>query len=167
MTPLPDNVLELLNANLGGFNTSLGLRFVEATLERVAARIDIDDRHLQPYGLVHGGVYAGMLETLCSAGSFLHVFSERKSTVGLENTTAFLRAVRSGTLLCTAEPVALGRRTHVWEGKVLDDRGRLAAAGRVRLLILEAGAEADGETIALRNGPGLPDRTEPPSAADG
>ncbi len=69
----------------------------------------------------------------------------------LENTTTFLRAVRSGILRGTARPLVLGRRSHVWEASIQDDRRRRVAAGRVRLMVLEPGAEADGETVAMQS----------------
>ena len=151
MNDFPDDVLDLINDHLGGYNNAMGLRFVEATEDQFVAELEIDERHRQPYGLVHGGVYAGMIETLCSTGAALSVWNEGKSTVGLENTTAFLRAVRSGTLRGTARPLSRGRRSHVWEADIKDGRGRLVASGRVRLMVLDPGAEADGETVALEN----------------
>ena len=105
MDVFPDNVVDLINEHLGGYNTVIGLRFVEASPDEFVAELTIDDHHLQPYGLVHGGVYAGMIESLCSTGAALSVWAEGKSTVSLENTTAFLRAVRSGTLRGTARPL--------------------------------------------------------------
>ena len=149
MNELPENMVDMINEILGGFNKSMGLHFVKAVRDEYVAEIIIDERHLQPYGIVHGGVYAGMIETLCSTGAALNVYSEGKSAVGLENTTSFLRAVRSGTLRCTARPVLTGRRSHVWEAQVTDDHNRLAATGRVRLMILEPGSEADGITVGL------------------
>ena len=149
MDVFPENVVNLINERLSGYNKAIGLRFVEASPDRFVAELEIDERHLQPYGLVHGGVYAGMIESLCSTGAALSVWNEGKNTVGLENTTAFLRAVRSGTLRGTARPLARGRRSHVWEAQIKDDRDRLVASGRVRLMVLDPGAEADGETVAL------------------
>lgn len=159
MPTLPENVLDLLNANMGGFNSTMGLRFIKATPEEYVAEIEITDRHLQPYGLVHGGVYAGMIETLCSTGAALTVWEENKHTVGLENNTSFLKAVRGGRLRCTARPLVLGNRSHVWEASVHDGENRLVAAGRVRLLVLEPGAQAAGvqiemQTDATRPNPG-------------
>lgn len=150
MPTFPDNVLDLLNANMGGFNEAMGLRFVKATPEEYIAEVNITDRHLQPYGLVHGGVYAGMIETLCSTGAALTVWEENKSTVGLENNTSFLKAVRGGRLRCTARPLVLGKRSHVWEASIHDDENRLVAAGRVRLLVLEPGAQAAGAKVEMQ-----------------
>jgi len=146
----PENILEVINANLGGYNNSLGLRFIKATPDEFVAEVEITDRHLQPYGLVHGGVYSAMIEALCSTGAALSVWEEKKNTVGLENTTSFLKAVRSGRLRGTARPLLVGRRSHVWEARIHDDRNRLVATGRVRMMVLEPGAEADGVTVALK-----------------
>ena len=151
MSVFPENVLDLINQRLGGYNQAMGLRFIEAVEDRFVAELEIDARHLQPYGLVHGGVYAGMIESLCSTGAALSVWSEGKTTVGLENTTTFLRAVRSGILRGTARPLARGRRSHVWEASIHDERRRLVAAGRVRLMVLEPGAEAGGKPVAMQN----------------
>ena len=149
MNELPENILALLNEIAGGFNKLLGLDFIKAAPDEYIAEIKIDERHRQPYGIVHGGVYSGMIETLCSVGAALSVYSEGKSAVGLENSTSFLRAVRSGVLRCTARPILKGKRSHVWEAQVTDDRERLIATGRVRLIILEQGSEADGITVEL------------------
>ena len=130
MNALPENALELINASLGGFNNALGLTFTRAEPNEFVAELEVDDRHLQPYGLVHGGVYAGMIESLCSTGAALTVWEKNRSAVGLENSTSFLKAVRSGRLRGTARPLVLGRRSHVWEADVYDDRDRLVASGR-------------------------------------
>jgi len=150
MQAYPENVLEMLNANLGGFNNTLGLQFTKATPDECIAEIEITENHLMPYGLVHGGVYAGLIETLCSTGAALTVWEESKHTVGLENSTSFLKAVRGGRLRCTARPLVLGKRSHVWEASIHDDKKRLVATGRVRLMVLEPGAAAAGQEVEMR-----------------
>ncbi len=149
MQQLPADILEIVNARLSGFNEAIGLVFTRATPEEFAAELTVDGRHLQPYGLVHGGVYASMVETVCSVGAAINVYFDGKSAVGLDNSTSFLRAVREGTLRCSASPVYQGRRSQVWEARIHDDRDRLVATGRVRLLVLESGAVADGELVKL------------------
>ena len=151
MDEFPENVLKLINKNLGGFNNALGLRFTKATREEYIAELDINSSHLQPYGLVHGGVYAGMVETLCATGAALTVWGEGKSTVGLENTTSFLKAVRSGRLRGMARPLFLGKRSHVWEAGIHDDQNRLVATGKVRMMVLEPGAEAAGVKVEMKD----------------
>ncbi len=146
----PATVAALLNAHRGGFNEGLGLRFVRVSLEEVVATVELDARHTQPYGIVHGGVHASVVETVCSTGAALSVIDEGKSAVGLDNHTSFLKALRGGTVTVTARPVQRGRRTQVWRAEVRNEAGELAATGQVRMLILErgamlAGVAADGQ----------------------
>ena len=150
MAAFPENVLEMLNENRGGFNNAMGLTFIKAIPDEFVAEIEIADHHMQPYGLVHGGVYAGMIETMCSTGAALTVWEENKSTVGLENNTSFLKAVRKGSLRCTARPLVKGKRSHVWEARIHDDKNRLVAVGRVRLMVLESGAAVDGKVVNMQ-----------------
>ena len=147
------DMVAMINGHLGGFANTIGLRFTDASPDQVAAELEIDERHLQPYGLVHGGVLAGMVETLCSVGAAINVLDEGKNTVGLENSTSFLRAVRAGVLHGAARPEHRGRRSQVWSAEIRDDRGRLVATGRVRLLVLETGASAAGSEVRLEPSP--------------
>ena len=143
------DLVATINSHLGGFAASIGLRFTGASTEEVAAELEIDERHLQPYGLVHGGVLSAMVETLCSVGAAVTVMSEGKNTVGLENSTSFLRAVRSGVIRGTARAEHRGRRSQVWSAELRDEKDQLIATGRVRLLVLEAGAVAAGSEVRL------------------
>jgi uncharacterized protein (TIGR00369 family) len=141
------NVAEYLNQHLDGWNRAMGLRFVSATPDEVVAELEVGPQHLQPYGIVHGGVHSGIIETVCSAGAAVYAFSRNQSVVGLENATSFLRAVRTGRLRVRAVPVTRGRRTQVWEATVTDDAGKAAATGRVRVLCLDPGAEVAGAAV--------------------
>lgn len=145
-----DDFTDLVNAHLGGFNEHLGLVFTKATVDEVEAEIEIGPEHHQPYGLVHGGVYSTMVETLASTGAALNAMPQGLTTVGLDNSTSFLKAVRSGKLIGRATPLAKGRRTHVWAVTIHDDQGRLVAEGRVRLLCLEQGTAIAGEAVAMK-----------------
>ncbi len=151
MDEFPAELVEMINLRLGGYNKALGLRFVKAARDEFVSELVIADEHQQPYGLVHGGVYCSMVESTCSTAAALNVFGEGKSAVGLENSTSFLRSVRSGTLRCTATPLVQGRRSHVWEARIHDDEDRIVATGRVRMLILEPGAQAGGETVEMKS----------------
>ena len=150
MSTHDDDFAEMLQQVPGGFNRALGLRFVRATRDEVSAELEVSPDHLQPYGIVHGGVYAGIIETLASAGAAITAMARGQSVVGLDNNTSFLRAVRSGRLRATAVPLTRGRRTQLWEGRVVDDDNRLVTTGRVRLLCLEPGAELAGESVAVK-----------------
>jgi len=149
MATFPDNIVEVANKTLGGFNQALGLEFVSLTPDEIVAELEVADHHKQPYGLVHGGVYSAVIETLCSAGAALNVMSGGRTVVGLENNTSFLRAVRSGRLRGVATPLVMGRRSHVWEARITDGKDKLVATGRVRLIVLEPGAAAGGKKVGM------------------
>jgi uncharacterized protein (TIGR00369 family) len=144
------NVVAMLNAARGGFEVAIGLTFRRATPDEVECEVPVGPHLAQPYGLVHGGVYASIIETVASVGAALFSMPKGQTTVGLENTTSFLRAVRSGTLIGIARPLHRGRQTQVWEVEVRGDDGKLAATGRVRMLCLEPGAAIAGETVAVK-----------------
>ena len=143
-----DFAADINDATKDGWVHATGLRLVHATRDEVSATLEIRPAHLQAYGLVHGGVHAGIIESIASIGAALHALEHGCTAVGLENHTTFVRAVRSGTLHAVAKPITRGRRTQVWEASVHDDAGRLAATGRVRLLILEPEVEVGGERVA-------------------
>jgi 1,4-dihydroxy-2-naphthoyl-CoA hydrolase len=146
-----EDFAEQINATAAdGWIRAMGLRLVRATRDEVAAELVIGPQHLQAYGIVHGGVHAGIIETIASIGAALDAMTRGWTAVGLENHTSFLRAVRSGRLHASALPLDRGRRTQVWEGSIHDDQGRLAASGRVRLLLLEPETELAGERVAVK-----------------
>ena len=153
---LPEDLLEVLNHTRGGFNALLGLHYTRANYDEVVAECKIGPHLHQPYGLVHGGVYASIIEAVASTAAAIHAMHESRTAVGLENTTSFLRATREGTLVARAHPLTRGRRSHVWEVGIRDEHDRLLACGRVRVLCLEAGTAVAGETLQARHDPAPP-----------
>jgi len=131
-----------------GFDSALGFEFVRLGPEEVVIEYTIDERHRQPYGIVHGGVHCAVVETACSTGAALNAMPRGQSVVGVENHTSFLRAVRSGRVRVTATPLVRGRRSQVWEATSVDEQGRTLSSGRVRLLCLEPGSDLAGEKVA-------------------
>src|SRR3954469_592054 len=107
-----------LNARRGGFEHTIGLVFTRAAPGEVIAEVPVGPHLTQPYGLVHGGVYAAIVETLASSGAAIHAMAQGKTSVGLENTTSFVRAVRTGKLVAVATPVHRGSGSQVWEVKI-------------------------------------------------
>ncbi|MGE3671821.1 MAG: PaaI family thioesterase, partial [Polyangiaceae bacterium] len=100
-----------------------------------------------------GGLNSCVIEALCSTGAAISAMATTGySVVGLENSTSFLRAVRSGTLTGRATPVHRGRRSQVWEATIRDEQGRPIASGRVRLMCLEPDAPLAGESVGLNAG---------------
>lgn len=137
-----------MNAQATGWVRAMGLTLIRATADEVACRFEVDERHLQGYGIVHGGVHCGVVETLASIGATLWGLDRGLGVAGLENSTSFLRATRAGTVLtAVARPVTRGRRSQVWQVEITDQRDRPVATGRVRLICLEAGAQLAGQPL--------------------
>jgi uncharacterized protein (TIGR00369 family) len=121
----------------GPFTAYLGLTITEAAGDRVVATWTADKRHHQPFGLVHGGVHASVVETLGSVGANLW-FAGRGHCVGVNNNTDFYRAVREEDLVSTAFPVHQGGSQQVWVVETRDSRNRLVARGQLRVQNLRA-----------------------------
>lgn len=120
-----------------GWTAQLDLRFISATDSEVVAELPVSAKHYQPMGIVHGGVYCSMVETVCSVGAHLSASKNGRTVVGVDNQTSFIKATREGVLRVVAKPIATGRRTQLWEAHIHDQRGQLIATGRVRLICLE------------------------------
>ncbi|KKW64452.1 PaaI family thioesterase [Mycolicibacterium elephantis] len=122
-------------AELGkGFDSELGLTYVELGPDGGTARLTIDDRLLQPWGIVHGGVYCSIVESLASVSGQLWLSEHGGGhVVGVNNNTDFLRAISSGTVTAVSRPIHRGRRQQLWQITITDDDDRVVALGQVRL----------------------------------
>ncbi len=137
-----------LNAIPEGWVSAMGMTITHATKDEVRAELTIGPQHLQGYGIVHGGVHCGIVETLSSMGAYLFARERGRHVVGLENNTSFIRAVRAGSKLhAVATPITRGRQTQVWQAQVLDEEERLVATGRVRLLCIADDQQLAGEKV--------------------
>lgn len=112
-----------------------GIELTEASSESCSGTIVINENHHQPYGVVHGGVYCTLIETLASTGAAMWAMENGMAgCVGVSNQTDFLRATREGTLVGLATPVHRGRTQQLWQVTVTrDEDGKLVARGQVRL----------------------------------
>jgi uncharacterized protein (TIGR00369 family) len=120
------------------FDSELGLQFTELTPDGARAQLEVKPKLLQPMGLVHGGVYCSMIESMASVAAFTWLAAHGGgNVVGVNNNTDFLRAIKSGTVYGKAEPVHRGRRQQLWLVTITDDNERLVARGQVRLQNLE------------------------------
>ena len=114
------------------FQELLGEEVVEASGDKVVVTCRVRPELHQPYGILHGGVYCSIVEGAASLGGALWL-GEQGYVVGVVNTTNFIRATRDGTLTATATPLQRGRTQQLWQVEIVDDEGRLAAHGQVRL----------------------------------
>jgi 1,4-dihydroxy-2-naphthoyl-CoA hydrolase len=116
-----------------GLNHALGFTLDDAGPDRVVLSFTVGPQHLQPYGIVHGGVYCAAAEASASIGAAIWL-GERGQVVGAANHTNFLKAVREGVrVVATATPIHRGRSQQLWQIEMLDDDDRLVARGEVRL----------------------------------
>ena len=118
-----------------GFDSELGLKYIDVTPDGGRAVLEISDKLLQPWGIVHGGVYCTIIESLASVSGAVWFAEkgERGTVVGVNNNTDFLRAISSGTVTAVSTPIHRGRRQQLWLIEVTDDKGRMVARGQVRL----------------------------------
>lgn len=104
-----------------------------ASPTRVEGHIDLGPDHHTPWGIVHGGVYATIVESAASIGASEAVAAQGLVAVGLTNTTHFLRSVTSGRADVVAVALNQGRTQQLWKVDITDDAGRLLAHGELRL----------------------------------
>jgi 1,4-dihydroxy-2-naphthoyl-CoA hydrolase len=121
--------------NIGkGFDSEIGLNYLELTPDGGSARLEIQDKLLQPWGIMHGGVYCSIIESLASVSGHVWLSENGGGTVvGVNNNTDFLRAISAGTLTAVSTPIHRGRRQQLWLITITDDNDRMVARGQVRL----------------------------------
>ena len=116
--------------------THLGIEFIEIGTDYLTARMPVDERTLQPLGLLHGGASAALAETLGSVAGNLCVDPNDKFCVGLEINANHVRAARRGWVMGTVRPIHLGSSTQVWEIRITDEQQRLVCISRLTLAVL-------------------------------
>jgi 1,4-dihydroxy-2-naphthoyl-CoA hydrolase len=124
-------------AQLQGFDGLYGLEIIDLAPELANARLAVRDDHKQPWGIVHGGIYASIAESITSWATAAVVVPDGKIASGMSNQTSFLRPVSGGTIHAVATRKHAGRTTWVWEVEMTDDQGRLCALSRMTIAIRE------------------------------
>jgi len=122
----------------GAFAALYGLEVVRASSEEASGRVAVREQVRQPAGLVHGGVYASLAESLATLATGAAVRDRGMIAVGHSSQTSFLRPITSGTVRATGRPRHRGRSTWVWEFDVTDDDDRLCALVRITMSVREA-----------------------------
>jgi 1,4-dihydroxy-2-naphthoyl-CoA hydrolase len=121
------------------FMRLLDIEFEERSPTRVAGSIAADERHHQPWGLVHGGLYTTAIESFATTGAYEAVKDRGQMAVGVSNVTDFLRPHRSGRLDVVATPIQQGRTQQLWQVEIRRPEDQtLVARGQVRLQNVEA-----------------------------
>lgn len=115
----------------------LGIEFVEVGDNFLTARMPVEKRTKQPFGILHGGASAALAETVGSVAATLCIDMSQQYAVGLDINANHLRPVEAGYVYGTARPVHLGRRTQVWEIKITDETQKLVCISRLTLMIVD------------------------------
>ncbi|WKG01004.1 PaaI family thioesterase [Mycolicibacterium sp. HK-90] len=117
-----------------GFDSELGLTYLDLNPDGCRAQLTIHDKLLQPWGIVHGGVYCSIVESLASVSGHVWLTENGGGTVvGVNNNTDFLRAIGTGTVTAVSQPIHRGRRQQLWLITITDENDKLVARGQVRL----------------------------------
>lgn len=114
----------------------VGIEFVDCGNDWIRARMPVDDRTHQPFGRLHGGASVVLAETIGSMGGAMVVDPGKFVTVGVEINANHLRTVRDGWVYATARPEALGRTTHVWSIRIVDEADKLVCISRLTLAVI-------------------------------
>jgi 1,4-dihydroxy-2-naphthoyl-CoA hydrolase len=114
----------------------VGIEWVEVGENFIKAKMPVDQRTNQPYGLLHGGASCVLAETLGSVASAMVIDHSKFYCVGLEINANHVRGVREGYVTGVASPLHLGNTTHVWDIKIYDEKEKLVCVGRLTVAIL-------------------------------
>ncbi len=133
------SVVDELNARGQGYDRFYGLEWEACSDTEARARVPARDELKQPYGLIHGGVYASIAESITSIATALAVSPQGEMAMGLANNTSFLRPITAGTVHACAARVHRGRTTWVWDVTFTDDEGRTCALTRMTIAVRAMG----------------------------
>lgn len=116
---------------------NLGIEFTEVGADFMCARMPVDSRTVQPFGLLHGGASIALAETMGSVASTAMIDLGAQAAVGIDINGNHLRSATEGYVTGTVRPIHIGRRTHVWEIRIEDERGRLVNISRLTMMIIQ------------------------------
>jgi 1,4-dihydroxy-2-naphthoyl-CoA hydrolase len=126
---------EQLNEGLQGFDRLYGLELLAWSETEVSAQALVVDQLKQPAGLIHGGVYASIAESIASMATHLAVYDKGEMAMGLANSTSFLRPITQGTVHALATRLHRGRTTWVWDVRFSDDQDHTCAVTRMTIAV--------------------------------
>jgi len=116
-----------------GFAGFAGVEWLASGPEEATARLAVEEHHKQPYGFVHGGVYATLAESVASRATA--ELGEGKAALGMSNNTTFIRPITEGHINAVARLRHGGRSTMIWDVEMSDDEDRLCALSRMTVAL--------------------------------
>ncbi len=129
----------LRNLNPKTIDTQLGIEFTEIGDDFIIARMPVDHRTHQPFGILHGGASVVLAESLGSVASLLSLKDpEKQRAVGLEISANHIRSVKEGWVYGRVTPLHVGRTTHVWDIRITNEAGKLVCVSRLTVAVVDA-----------------------------
>jgi 1,4-dihydroxy-2-naphthoyl-CoA hydrolase len=132
----PVNLKEITETRMGSMAGLLGIEFIAVGDDFLSAKMPIDNRTKQPYGIMHGGASCVLAETIGSVAATCCV-DPTFMCVGLDINTSHIRMVKEGYVVGTAKPINLGNRIHVWEIRIVDEMKRLISFTKFTVAVIE------------------------------
>ena len=130
----PEQLNDRPKNHMGAF---LDIKFTQVENDALTAPMPVDERTHQPAGILHGGASVVLAETLGSVASYMCIDPEKYQAVGLEINANHLRPVKSGLVTGICKPLHIGAKTHVWEIKIYNDKGKMNCISRLTVAIIK------------------------------
>lgn len=130
------SVEELNGRPKGHIGDLIGIVFTEITADSISARMPVNEKTHQPHGILHGGASVVLAESLGSVASNMIIDSDKYVGVGLEVNANHLRPVKTGFVTGICKPIHIGGKTHVWDIRLFDDRGKMNCISRLTVAII-------------------------------
>ena len=139
MIKIPASLEALQSIAQNTMSAHLGIEFTGVGVDFVSAKMPVDQRTKQPFGILHGGASVALAETLGSVASSLCIDLNKAYPVGLEINANHIRSVSEGYVYGSARPLHLGRRTHVWDIQIVNEDKKLVCVSRLTVMIVAKG----------------------------
>jgi 1,4-dihydroxy-2-naphthoyl-CoA hydrolase len=141
------------NIRSGGMSKHIGLEFTEVGPDFLKAKMPVDQRTTQPFGILHGGASCVLSESLGSVAAWMTIDPDKFRAVGLEINANHIRAVTEGYVIGTCTPIHVGKRTQVWQTDIVEEStGKRVCISRLTVAVIEQGTlSAQKKPISLRN----------------
>ncbi len=130
--------IKRINESLRNTMTSaIGIKITGVRDEYICSKMPVDERTIQPFGLLHGGASVALAETLGSIAGGLRVYSNNEIVVGIEINASHLKSIQKGWVMGKAIPIRIGNKIHVWEIKITNENNELICISRLTLAVIK------------------------------
>ena len=137
MIPIDITPEQLNKGTKNNLGSNLGIEFLEVSPKLIKAKMPVDHRTIQPFGILHGGASVALAETLGSIAAQMNIDQEKYIAVGLDINANHIKSVRKGFVYGVTNPIHIGKSTHVWEIKITNEDDQLVCISRLTISVIE------------------------------